>query len=111
MVIENIVKGDSINLDIKLNTNLSDWKIRAELTDGCCEGIEVSSSNDGGSEEEIERIDDSIGHFIVHIAKDLTTNFDDEGFFEVEIEDINGKVYTPIIGKKTRVLFVPQIIT
>lgn len=111
MIIENIVKGDSINFDIKLNTDLTDWKIRACLSDDCGATIEVSSANDGGSNDDIERIDDNVGRFIVHIAKNLTNNFDSEGYLEVEIEDPDGKVYTPVIGAKTKVLFVPQRIS
>lgn len=100
------VKGDSININIKFNTDLTTWKIRAKLYDHCNNSIDLHSSNDGGSATDIERIDDTIGNFILHIAKNLTTNFDDEGSLEVEIEDPNGKIYTPIPGKKTRIVFI-----
>ena len=104
-------KGDALNFDIKLNTDLTNWKIRAEVYDGCSGSIKVASANAGGSSADIERLDDEVGQFIVHIARDLTTCFDSIGHLEVEVEDPDGKVYTAINGEKTTFKLLDQKIT
>lgn len=109
MIIEDKAKGDALNFDITINYDTADWKIRAEIFDGCGNSSKIASSNNaGGSAASVERIDEPTGRFILHFEAGETTCFDDIGYLEVEIEDTNGKIYTPIIGSETIIYFKPQ---
>ena len=90
------VKGDSINWECDLNTNITDWKIRCEIWDeGNC--IKLATENSGGSDAEIEVTDATNGKFVLHVPKDETADFcNNEADIEIEVENTNDptEIYT-----------------
>lgn len=91
--ITDIVKGDSFSLEGDLDTSITDWKIRCEIYDNCL-SIKLATANSGGADADIEITDASKGQFIINVAKNLTTEFADKSFIEIEGETAEGKIYT-----------------
>lgn len=87
-------KGDSIELEITANTDITGWKIRCEFFDKCNNNIKLATTNSGGSDDQIEVTDASTGVFLIKVAKNLTTCFDDNSFIEIEREDTNESILT-----------------
>jgi hypothetical protein len=111
MIITGIVKGDTINLELSIGQNITDWKIRAEIYDNEGHCIKLATTNSGGSSSQIEVTDALNGIFILHISKDTTTMFYDKASIEVEVELTTGEVFTPIIGEENTIQFRNQKIT
>ena len=93
-MLKNIVKGDSINLEATLNQDITDWKIRCELSDSKSNRIKLATLNSGGNDDQIEVIDLASGTFIIHVAKDLTNCFYTNAFIEIEVENADNEIYT-----------------
>ena len=94
-MITDIVKGDTINLQCSVGQSIAGWKIRCELYDKSGNSIELANSASGGSDDDIETTDAANGVFIVHIAKNLTTDFDDLSYIEIEVETDTNELFTP----------------
>ncbi len=90
----NIVRGDNINLEADLNTDITDWKIRCEIYDDCGNCIKLATLNSSGADSQIEVTDATNGIFIIKVAKNQTTNFDDKSFIEIEIENTSSEIFT-----------------
>jgi hypothetical protein len=88
------IKGDTIELEITANTDITEWKIRCELYDNEGNSIKLATLNSGGGNSQIEVTDATNGVFIITVAKDLTDNFNNKSFIEIEREDANEKVLT-----------------
>lgn len=105
-MLSGLVKGDTIELEITANTDATDWKIRCEIFDDCNNSIKLATANSGGSDDQIEITDISNGVFLVKVAKNLTTEFQDNSFIEIEREADN-KILTiyqaPIQFKKEQI--------
>ncbi len=93
-VIKTLVKGDTILFEVKIEIDITDWKIRAELWDDGTIDIKKATTNAGGSDLEIEVTDSTGGIFIVKINKEETTDILNEGWLEIEMETNEGKIYT-----------------
>ena len=89
-----IVKSDTFNIKCQVNQSIFDWKIRAEIVDNSGHSIKLANTASGGSDLQIDIIDQVNGMFFIKVVKDLTTNFDDNVKIEVEIENNAGKVFT-----------------
>jgi len=94
-MLSGFVKGDSIDLEITANTDITNWKIRCEIYDNEGNSIKLATANTGGSDLQIEITDTSNGVFIIHVAKGLTTNFQKSSYIEIEREGSDGKILTP----------------
>lgn len=90
----NVVLGDSINLEADLDQNITNWKIRCEIYDNCGHCIKLASLNSGGSDSQIEIFDSVNGIFIIHVLKNLTTNFEKKSFIEIEAETDGTEIFT-----------------
>lgn len=110
-----VYAGDSIDLPVIVDEDITDWKIRVEIYSGCgcgCSGdsnLKLASANvTGGSDEEVSIEDVGTGEtettFTIHIAKNLTSDFPKHNYIEVELEDTDGKLYT-IIHQPFRLKF------
>jgi hypothetical protein len=93
-MINNIVKGDNINLEASLNQNITDWKVRCEIYDNCNHRIKLATENSGGADEQINITDAITGKFVVYVPKDATKEFEDKAQIEIEVENTNDEVYT-----------------
>ena len=89
-----LAKGDSITLACLVNTDLTDWKIRCEFYDDSRGSIKLATVNSGGSIGDIEINSYVDGDFTINVEKGLTTDFNDTGYIEIEVENPAGKVYT-----------------
>lgn len=88
------VKGDSIELEITANVNITGWKLRCEIYDNAGSSVQLATVNSGGNNDQIEITNATDGVFLVKVAKGLTNNFENEAFIEIEKEDATGKVLT-----------------
>lgn len=93
-MLSGLIKGDSIDLEITANTDITGWKIRCEIYDDEGNSIKLATENTGGSDEQIEIINEADGIFTISALKGLTTNFQDSAYIEIEREDADGKVLT-----------------
>lgn len=89
-----VVKGDTCNIKCQVNQSIYDWKIRATVVDNSDNSIKLANTLSGGSDDEIDIIDQINGMFFIKIAKDLTTDFDDRAEIEIEIENSAGNIFT-----------------
>jgi len=95
------VKGDTIELEITANVDITGWKIRAEFYDKSGHSVQLATANAGGSDDQISIDDISNGIFTITCAADETTDFADNGFLEIEREDTNAKKLTIFQGQLT----------
>lgn len=96
---EPLIKGDSIELEITANTDITDWKIRYEFYDKEGNSVQGATSNSGGSDDQVEVTDASDGVFLIKVAKNLTTNFENQAYLEIEREDADEKIKTIFQGE------------
>jgi hypothetical protein len=108
MIIEGIVKGDTINLELSINQVISGWKIRCEIFDNSNNSIKLATLNSNGSDEQILITNSLKGEFTIKVPKGLTSCFNDKSFIEVEVENTSGEIFTPIIGKDSEIRFINQ---
>jgi len=87
------VKGDNIELEITANTDITNWKIRAEFYDENGTSVKLATANSGGSDDEISIDDVSNGVFTIMTQKGDTTNFEDKAYLEIERE-VDNKILT-----------------
>ena len=97
--ISGIPRGDNINLEATFDGNITNWKIRCEIYDDCGNCIKLATANSGGSNDQIEITDAVNGVFIIKVAKNQTTKFDNKSFIEIEMESDTGEVNTPHQGE------------
>ncbi len=93
-MLSGFIKGDTIELEITANTNITGWKIRAEIYDVSGNSIKLATANSGGSDSQIEITNITNGVFIIQVGKNLTTNFDTNSKIEIERENADGKILT-----------------
>ena len=89
-----IFRGNNLDIDCHINVSLEDYKIHVEIFDRFYSLIELDTENNGGSDDEIEIVDEEDGTFIIHVAKDLTNLFHLISYFEITLIDIDGKEQT-----------------
>ena len=111
MIITGVVKGDTINLELSIGQDITNWKIRCEIYDTEGHSIKLASANSGGSSSQIEVTDATNGIFIIHVLKDATTLFCDKSSIEIEVETSTGEIFTPIIGEENTIQFRNQKIS
>jgi len=93
-MLSGFVKGDTMELEITANTDITGWKLRCEIYDDNGGSIQLATANSGGSDDQIEVTDASNGVFLVKVEAGLTTNFEDNAFIEIEREDATTKILT-----------------
>ena len=111
MIIEGVVRGDTINFDCSIAENITDWKIRCEIFDRCSNCIKLATANSGGDDNQIEITDAPNGEFTIKVLKNLTTCFEERSFIEIEVENTSGEITTPIAGEENELRFKKERIT
>ena len=84
-----LVKGDSISLDVEIDTDITGWSIRAEIFDECGNCIRLATSNiTGGSDDQIEITETATDQsfFRISVPKGKTTCFNKDSKIEIEAE-------------------------
>lgn len=92
--LNNVVKGDNINLEADLDQDINNWKLRCEIYDDCGHCIKLANTASGGSDEQIEITNATEGKFIIKVEKNKTTCFDDKSFIEIEGETPEEQIHT-----------------
>jgi len=92
-MIDELVKGDSIDLRCDMGEDIAGWSIRCEIWDAVDGVIEKANSLSGGSDAQIEVTDETNGIFVIHILAENTIQFEDYANIEVEVE-VNGQKFT-----------------
>lgn len=87
-------KGDTIELEITANTDITDWKIRVEFYDKEGHSVQLATTNAGGSDSQISIDNVSDGVFIITCPAGETTDFENNAFLEIDRIDNNGKKLT-----------------
>lgn len=91
----NPVQGDTLPITLIVNTDLTDYKIRCQITDSENNNVKVATTNAGGIYGEISiNINDLVSTVSIIIPKDETISLRENCNLEIEIEDLNEKVYT-----------------
>ena len=108
-----IVKGDTIYLECNFCEDITGWKIRCEISDESGNSIKLATANSGGSDDGIEITDATSGEFAIKVAKNLTTDFDDNSNIEIEVDtgnDVAGESEVLTVYQDT-IIFEDQQIT
>ena len=91
------VKGDAIDIEVTLNTDITGWEIRVEVWDNQDVPVFIRKANNnvtGGDSSQIEVTDALKGIFIIHIASGETTNMKGDVRIEVEVKNTAGQIRT-----------------
>jgi len=91
-ILTNIVKGDTLLFECTIDDDITDWKIRAEVSDRCTHEIKLATSNVvGGSADQINVIEvtPTSSKFLVQVPSGATDCFEDKSKFEIEVETPN----------------------
>jgi hypothetical protein len=96
---DKLYRKNSIDIGVHVNLDLSDYKIHVELFDRFYSSLLLNSENNGGSDDEIEILDDGEnGDFVIHIAKGTTELFHLISYLEIDLIDADGKEFTAYFG-------------
>jgi hypothetical protein len=95
---DKIYRKNSIDIGIKVNVDLSDYKIHAEIFDRFYSSVKLNTEDNGGSDDEIEIIDADKGTFVIHIEKGKTELFHLISYLEIELINEDGKELTVYFG-------------
>lgn len=110
------VKGDTIQLTITVDDDITNWKIRAELYDDDETSIQLATENAGGSDNQISKTTMAAGlsTFLIKVASGLTTNIADKAYLEIEVDtgsDVGGEDEILTILPKMTLEFTDEQIT
>lgn len=85
MSFNKLKKGKSLTWEVEIDADITGWKIRAEICDGC-HRVKLATQNSGGSDEQILITDPTNGIFEIYIPEGATDCFEDQGKLEIEAE-------------------------
>ncbi|RLI54438.1 MAG: hypothetical protein DRP09_13015 [Candidatus Thorarchaeota archaeon] len=88
-----LYKGDDSALVGTLNEDITGWKVRCELWDDT-HSFKLATANSGGSDDQIEITNAAIGEFTIYLTNSITSALADVSNIEVQVETVDGKVYT-----------------
>jgi len=95
MAIVDVFTGDNLVFICKVNVDITDCEIRAELWDDLGEYVRKATSNvEGGGSDQIEIIDLTAGRFKVHIAQGETTDFSRDARLQIKLTTSDLKEHT-----------------
>jgi len=92
------VRGDTLFIDVTVNVDLTNWKIRAEMYDNNNSVRKGSSNVVNGGIDQIDITDPPNGKFTIKFYPSETVLFN-KANLEVELEDPDGNKYTIIQTK------------
>jgi hypothetical protein len=96
---DKIYRKNSIDIGVHVNVDLSDYKIHTEVFDRFYSSLKLNTENNGGSDDEIELVDDGEdGNFVIHIAKGKTELSHLISYLEITLIDADNKEFTAYFG-------------
>jgi hypothetical protein len=96
---DKIFRKNSIDIGVHVNVDLSDYKIHCEIFDRFYSSLKLNTENNGGSDSEIEIIDDAEdGNFVIHVEKGTTELFHLISYIEITLIDSDAKEFTCYFG-------------
>lgn len=88
-MLDKLIKGDSEVFDCDLDADITNWKIRCEIYDESKNSISLKTSNDGGSDDQIEVTNALDGKFQIKVKAGDSTDFNDKAKIEIEVTTTN----------------------
>ena len=90
------IKGCTISLQITVDQDITDWKIKAKFYDVGSNSKILKSSEAGGSDEEIEKTTKgaSSSVFVIKMPAYETQDWEDKAYLEIKIDtgdDVGGE--------------------
>ena len=90
------IKGDTLKYQFTVDKDITDWKIRAQLSDAECRSTKIATTNSGGSDDQIAKSDIGASESVFHLlfASGTTNDFQNTALLEVEVDTgqtVNGQ--------------------
>ena len=81
------IKGDTLQYEFTVDTDITDWEIRAELVDRSGASVKIATTNSGGGDDQIEKtLIGAESTFLLKFPSGQTNSFGDKVTLEVEID-------------------------
>lgn len=108
-------RGDTIQLEVTIDDDITNWKIRAEIYDDENESIQIASAEAGGSTSQITKtlMTATKSTFLLNFASGDTDNIADKAYLVIQVDTgatINGQPELLTIFK-TELIFTDRQIT
>jgi len=106
-------KGDTLQYEMTVDADITNWKIRAELVDKSNSSVKLATTNSGGSDDQIEKTTvASESVFLMKFPSGETDDFSDKCTLEVEIDTgstVGGEaeiytIFSGVINLKTQTI-------
>lgn len=94
-----LYRKTAFDIEVHVNIDLSEYKIHAELFDRFYSLLKLNTEDNGGSDDEIEIINDDKGNFTIHIPKDKTELFHLDSYLEIDLIDEDENPHTCYFGR------------
>ena len=82
------IKGCTIQIQITVNEDITDWEIKAKLYDNSGNSIVVATTGAGGSDDEIEKTLEGTSEstFVIKIPQSTTFAWENNGYLEIKVD-------------------------
>jgi len=87
-------KGDTINFYKRVNVNLTNYKIRAEVFDISGRSLKLANTAAGGSDSQIKITNALKGRFTVIVPAGNLYYWNDQSWIEIQLESSTGSIFT-----------------
>lgn len=88
------VKGCTIQLEIVVDEDITNWEIKARIYDVASNFISLATSNAGGSDDQIEKtVVGAESKFVIKVPYGTTFNWEEDGWIEIKVNtnlDVGG---------------------
>jgi hypothetical protein len=90
-----VYQNANFDITLTVDVNLTSYKVRCEIYDELGNFIKLANTAAGGGNTEILLTPGTSSTIVVYVPKNETTTWKENCWFEVNVEDSNGKV-TPL---------------
>lgn len=97
----NLVYTDDIDINVFVNTDLTNYKVRAEIINQLSSSVTLATANvPDGSDDQIDILTAATGAstFVIHVAQNTINSPVYLSYLDIEIEDALGHVQTIYYG-------------
>jgi hypothetical protein len=99
-----VFQGANFDVTLTVDAVLTGYKVRCEIFDEQDNSATLANTAAGGANTQITLTPGvSSSTIVVYVAKNTTTIFKENSWFEVEVEDANGKI-TPLCSVRFKML-------
>jgi len=94
MAVQGYFKGDTLHFYRRVNMDLTNCIIRAEMFDISGRSLKLATANSGGSDAMIKVTNATQGRFTITIPKATWYYWNDKSWCEIQVQDAAGELYT-----------------